>query len=201
MCGNGLRAAALHLWTKGGHNRAKELTILTDAGLLRCRAKGSLRSGLIETEMGEPRFPAATKSASVPMVQGTRPMLVNIGNPHAVFWLTPPRANRASWLARYGSFVENHRAFPRRTKVEFATIRGPHAIDVIVWERGVGLTEACGTGAVAVATAAIRQGLCQTPVNITFPGGTVTVSWRPGTSAFLTGKAAYSYAGEFYWSS
>ncbi len=210
MCGNGLRAAALHLWTEGGVDPRRELLIHTDAGLLRCRPRGPLSKGMIETEMGIPHFPSAPRTPWVPTVLGARPVLVNVGNPHAVYWLTPPQvgvhggglaaltAATRAWLTRHGSAVENHRAFPRRTNVEFARVRSPNRIDAYVWERGVGLTEACGTGAVAVACAALREGLCSGTVSVGFPGGTVSVRWQPGESAFLTGKVEFSFSGRFY---
>ena len=220
MCGNGLRAAALYLWSEGNDSGIFHDLILmidTKAGDRQARLLGPLEPKInldekpdgawIETEMGRPHWPRTpaslargvalkhrTAKAKPVVGQQLVPILVNVGNPHAVFFLEKlPDSER---LTVWGSQVENHRAFPRRTNVEFARVINAHQVEAKVWERGVGITEACGTGGVAVAVAAIRAGLCQSPVEVGFPGGTVEVVWDGHGSAFLRGHACESFRGQ-----
>jgi len=199
MCGNGLRAAALHLWTRGGVSD-HELILETDAGDRRSRALGPLTGdpagALIECEMGVPRIHAAPKALARGVRLGGRarhPVCVNVGNPHAVIFASP---RNGAELRAWGPLVETHRAFPRRTNVEFVKAQDKHVIGVQVWERGVGVTEACGTGAVAAACAAIHEGLAESPVEVRFSGGAAEVRWDgPGQPAFLRGHASEVFAG------
>ncbi|MBI3543632.1 MAG: diaminopimelate epimerase [Deltaproteobacteria bacterium] len=201
MCGNGLRAAALYLWTRG-RATDHELVLETAAGDRRARALGPLDEAgddvLIECEMGVPRLvplPAALKRGVQLGRRRERPVCVNVGNPHAVFF-TPARTDAE--LRRWGPLVERHKAFPRRTNVEFARSLDRHVIDVRVWERGVGVTEACGTGAVAAAVAAIHTGRADSPVEVRFPGGAAEVRWDgPKQPAFLRGHASEVFSGDW----
>lgn len=203
MCGNGLRAAALHLW-RVKPSLPPQLVFQTDAGDRSAQLLGPVDGGLIETEMGAPRFPKAHKSIGTgftlaPLRGRVKPVLVNVGNPHAVFFVRLPVGKGAvtPWVARHGAVIEIHKAFPRRTNVEFAQVLSRHQVRAFVWERGVGLTEACGTGAVAVACAAIREGLCESPVEVLFPGGAVEVRWDGEGSAFLRGHAAHAFSAQW----
>ena len=199
MCGNGLRAAALYLWTRGAvvdH----ELVFETAAGDRRARALGPLdiadEDAAIECEMGVPRIhaaPAALKRGIRLGAKTNHPVCVNVGNPHAVVFVTP---KSVAELTKWGSLLEKHRAFPKRTNVEFVRVKDRHVIEVKVWERGVGITEACGTGAVAAACAAIREGLADSPVEVRFPGGAAEVRWDgPKQPAFLRGHAHEVFTG------
>lgn len=197
MCGNGLRAAALYLWLRGSKG---PLTFQTCAGDRRARALGraTAHDALIECEMGAPRFLALPK----PLARGVRlgsktiiPICVNVGNPHAVSFVYPLRQCD---LEQWGRRIETHKAFPRRTNAEFVRVRGRDAIDVQVWERGVGVTEACGTGAVASACAAILAGLVRGPVRVRFPGGQAVVRWAGhGATAYLQGRASEVFSSVF----
>lgn len=196
MCGNGLRAAALYLWKRGGLSDA-QLVIETDAGDRRARRMGPIEeTELIECEMGVPKVQAKHPKLPRGIRLGAKthhPVCVNVGNPHAVVFQHV--ANDRD-LAKWGSLIENHKAFPKRTNAEFVRVRDKHIIEVKVWERGVGITEACGTGAVASACAAISRGLVQSPVEVRFPGGQAEVAWNgPGTQAMLRGPAHEVYSG------
>ena len=214
MCGNGLRAAALYLW-KVDSRLPQTIFIDTHSGLRSASRLSSLDEGVIETEMGAPQFKEASAQllkAATWMKTGVKASLVDVGNPHAVFLIKPPASpekpapfeklhkSTLEWLTTNGALIENHKNFPNRTNVEFIEIKNRKTIYVYVWERGVGLTEACGTGAVAAATAAMKLGLCDKDVKVVFPGGIVEVSWdakKKNASAFLRGTAHHSFSGEF----
>lgn len=202
MCGNGLRAAALYLWSRGGVSDA-ELVLETAAGDRLARRLGPQAAdgsgGLIECEMGVPKIkktpPALARGAKFSGAKAFKPVVVDVGNPHTVFFTMPSDDAK---LTAWGSKIETHKAFPRRTNVEFVRARGSHVIDVKVWERGVGITEACGTGAVASACAAIHERLVASPVEVRFPGGAAEVRWDgPGKPAFLRGHAAEVFSGQW----
>ena len=120
---------------------------------------------------------------------------VSMGNPHAVIRHDDPDAV----VATVGPLVENSPRFPDRTNVEFIRRDGPGEITMRVWERGAGLTRACGTGACATAVAAIRRGLVKSPVRVTLPGGDLTIAWGPGGSIIMSGPATTSFTGTFDW--
>lgn len=185
----------------------------------RSRIAADTHTAVIECEMGVPvficgagrfarseiarseAFGFAAKSARAIEKEGLsvagktfNPVCVDVGNPHAVNFVYP---QKEADLTKWGSAIERHRFFPNRTNVEFARVRGRHALDVKVWERGVGTTEACGTGAVASAVAAIVNGSAQSPVKVRFPGGEALVEWQgTGASAYLTGPATLVFTGD-----
>lgn len=197
MCGNGLRAAALYLWLRCGAAQSEELVLETAAGDRRSRALGPLaENALIECEMGVPRIlptPPALKRGVKLGTKVHQPFCVNVGNPHAVVF-TYPKSDAE--LTKWGRLLENHRAFPKRTNVEFVRIKNRHILEVKVWERGVGMTLACGTGAVAAACAAIHEGVAQSPVEVRFPGGEAEVRWDGRKQpAYLRGRAQEVYSG------
>jgi diaminopimelate epimerase len=151
--------------------------------------------------MGEPRFAwdqiplaYAMDAQSLPLAwEGlTDPFCVNIGNPHAVFFV--PDADGLD-LARLGQLIEHDPVFPQRVNVGVAQVTGSNALKLRVWERGAGLTRACGTGACAAAVAAIRRKLVSAPVLVTLPGGDLTIAWDGGSIA-MTGPAAFVFTGE-----
>ena len=126
------------------------------------------------------------------------PAAINVGNPHVIFFV---EGIDAIDLARLGPIIENDPLFPDRINVNVATITGPSALNLRVWERGAGLTRACGTGACATAVAAIRSKRAISPVTVTFPGGKLTIAWTPGESIRMTGPAAHIFTGEADWDS
>ena len=153
-------------------------------------------------DMGAPRFdwedvPLAYAMDTADMPVGwhglDHPAAVNVGNPHIVFFVDD---SGAVPLAEIGPEIENDPLFPERINVNIASIGSDGGIDLHVWERGAGLTRACGTGACATAVAAIRRGLAQSPVAVRLPGGTLTIDWPPGGTIRMTGPATHVFDGE-----
>ena len=191
-CGNATRCVVALL---GGAAR-----IATDAGLL----EGETVGDRVTVDMGEPRFDwrdiplaHAMDTAAMPVGWETleRPMAVNVGNPHVVFFVEDADAVA---LDRIGPIVENDPLFPERVNVNVASVEDGR-IKLRVWERGAGLTQACGTGACATAVAAIRQKLVQSPVTIALPGGELEIVWAPGETIRMTGPATEVYRGTTDW--
>lgn len=156
-------------------------------------------------DMGKPRFdwdaiPLAYAMDTAAMPVGweelEHPMAINVGNPHAVFFVEDADAVD---LASLGPQIENDPVFPSRVNVNVASLSGENHLKLHVWERGAGLTRACGTGACATAVAAIRKGLVQSPVTVTLPGGDLTIAWQAGSSIVMTGPASEAFRGTFEW--
>lgn len=186
MCGNGLRCIASWLHLRGA---PAHLSIETGAGVLRCEVMDQGRS--VQIEMGPPRLlqtahgsgpvdfqPDQCHETPLAIAGVTLPLyLVSMGNPHAVWFAddTQPTSDSALWqqAERLGPQVETHPLFPLRTNVEFVRRDGPDIFTALVWERGCGITQACGTGACAVAVAACVRGLAQPghPITVNLPGG------------------------------
>jgi diaminopimelate epimerase len=188
-CGNATRCVAL---LEGG-----EITIETAGGILR----GKAESAGATIDMGSPRFgwdeiPLGFAMDTLEMPVGwedlRNPSAVNVGNPHVVFFVDDPDAVE---LERLGPLIENDPLFPERVNVNIASIDGD-AIALRVWERGAGLTLACGTGACATAAAAIRRKLVAGPVEVRLPGGALTIDWQPGGTIRMTGPATHVFTGE-----
>jgi diaminopimelate epimerase len=118
---------------------------------------------------------------------------VNVGNPHIIFFV--PDLDAVP-LDRLGPQIEQDALFPERINVNVAEVTGPSSLRLRVWERGAGLTRACGTGACATAVAAIRRGLVQAPMAVGLPGGTLEIDWRPGGTIRMTGPATHVFSGE-----
>ena len=190
-CGNATRTVGL---LYGAPAR-----IETVAGIL---ATDPVEGG-IAVDMGTPRFdwqqiPLAYAMDTLSMPVGwdglENPAGVNIGNPHAVFFVDDC-ANVA--LDRLGPEIEHDPLFPERVNVNVAAVTARDAISLRVWERGVGETRACGTGACATAVAAMRRGLCDRRVSVTLTGGTLVIEWNEAGHIIMTGPAAESFRGDF----
>lgn len=190
-CGNATRAVGLLL---GGEN-----TIETLAGLLSARAV----SAGIAVDMGRPRFgwgeiPLAYAMDTLAMPVGwenlANPVAVNVGNPHVIFFV--PDCDAVD-LARLGPLIETDPLFPQRVNVNVATVESPSRIRLRVWERGAGLTRACGTGACATAVAAMRRKLAEPEVTVVLPGGDLVIGWQEGGSITMTGPATLAFEGTF----
>jgi len=190
-CGNATRAVGL---LNGGSARIETL-----AGILTT----DLVDGGIAVDMGEPRFgwtdiPLAYAMDTLTMPVGWEdlqsPVAVNVGNPHVVFFV--PDCDKVD-LARLGPQIETDPLFPDRVNVNVATIEGPAAIRLRVWERGAGLTRACGTGACATAVAAMRRGLVGREARVTLPGGPLTIAWGADNRILMTGPATEAFRGSF----
>ncbi len=161
--------------------------------------------GGARVDMGSPRFdwdaiPLAYAMDTFAMPVGWEalegPMAVNVGNPHAIFFVDDADAVE---LDRLGPIIEHDPLFPERVNVNVASLAGTDHLRLRVWERGAGLTRACGTGACATAVAAVRRGLVQSPVRVTLPGGDLSIAWQPGGTIQMSGPAAESYRGTFDW--
>ncbi len=162
-------------------------------------------NGGATVDMGKPNFdwdaiPLAYAMDTAAMPVGwddlEHPMAVNVGNPHVVFFVENADAVE---LGRIGPNIETDPLFPERINVNVASLASPDHLKLHVWERGAGLTRACGTGACAAAVAAIRRGLVQSPVTVTLPGGDLTIAWDQGGSIRMTGPATEAFRGEFDW--
>jgi diaminopimelate epimerase len=173
-------------------------TIETGGGVISGERDGSD----IEVSIGEPRFgwdevpvtyPMDTQA--VPMGWGplSKPMALSVGNPHLVFFV--PDADVID-LVSLGPSIEHDPAFPERINVNVAAVQPDGSIKLRTWERGSGLTLACGTGACATGVAAIRSKRATSPVKIVMPGGTLTIAWGPGEAVHMRGPATYVFKGE-----
>lgn len=190
-CGNATRAVGLL------HGRPARIETL--AGLL----EATPTDDGIAVDMGEPRFgweqiPLAWAMDTLTMPVGWEdlagPAAVNVGNPHAIFFV--PDCDAVD-LARLGPLIETDPLFPERVNVNVATVESRSAIRLRVWERGAGLTLACGTGACATAIAAMRRGLTERTVRVTLPGGPLTIAWGADNHILMTGPATESFRGSF----
>ncbi|MBV9840012.1 MAG: diaminopimelate epimerase [Sphingomonadaceae bacterium] len=189
-CGNATRCVAMLL---GGTSRIETL-----GGLL----SGTVDGNGAQVDMGAPRFDwdaiplaYAMDTAAMPVAWEdlSTPIAVNVGNPHVVFFV--PDADAVD-LERLGPIVEHDPLFPERVNVNVASLVDTDRVKLRVWERGAGLTRACGTGACATAVAAIRSGRAKSPVAVDLPGGRLTIAWAPGGSILMSGPAAHVFTGE-----
>ncbi len=184
MCGNGLRCVALSLGTG-------TFVIDTGAGAKTCVVTAGEESAQVTIDMGEVRF-VESRRFELPSGALTA-SLVDAGNPHAIFFDPVAVDERA----RVGALLERHPSFANRTNVEFARIAGGR-IELVVWERGVGFTLACGTGACATVVAAWQLGLVSAPqIPVDLPGGTLVVERGEGQRVSMTGPARRVFSGTF----
>lgn len=193
-CGNASRAIALLL--------GKSARVETKGGLIDVTPG----DGSAAVDMGQPRFDwpqiplaYAMDTAAMPVSWDrlADPVAVNVGNPHVVFFVDDPDAID---LAALGPVIENDPLFPERVNVNVASIIDRQHIRLRVWERGAGLTRACGTGACATAVAAMRRGLVERQVEVALPGGALGIEWRADQRIVMTGPATESFRGSFAWS-
>jgi diaminopimelate epimerase len=141
--------------------------------------------------MGPPAFDSEVE------VHGYAFLRVSMGNPHAVAFLGSEEAVEALDIRAIGPKIEGDPLFPEKTNVEFAFARGTHDVRMRIWERGAGETLASGSGSCAVAAAAIRRGLAESPVRVRLDGGTVEIGWAGGSApVYMTGPAEYVCEGE-----
>ncbi len=157
----------------------------------------------ISVDMGRPRFewdaiPLAYAMDTLTMPVGweelNAPTAVNVGNPHVIFFT--PDTHEVE-LDRLGPLIEHDPLFPERINVNVATVTARDAITLRVWERGAGLTLACGTGACATAIGAMRRGLVDRRVTVTLPGGPLVIEWRGDDGITMTGPATEAFRGAF----
>ncbi|MGI8526390.1 MAG: diaminopimelate epimerase [Pseudolabrys sp.] len=203
-CGNGMRCIASLVAKQNGKDA---LIFETTGGILNCR-KGA--DGRFTVDMGKPRFkwneiPLAeefrdTRAIELQIGPIDKPMLhspsvVSIGNPHAVFWVDDVNAYD---LERFGPLLENHPIFPERANITLARIVDREHIVIRTWERGAGLTRACGSAACAAAVAAARLRRTERKVTLGLLGGDLLIEWRASDNhVLMTGAAEFEYEGKF----
>ena len=190
-CGNATRCIAMLLFAETGRDHVR---IATGAGILDAWKQGDQ----IAVDMGTPRLdwtqiPLARETDTLHLPLGDDPVGVNMGNPHAVFFV--PNAETVD-VAGWGGRIEHDPLFPERTNAEFATVQSADRIRMRVWERGVGITQACGSGACATLVAAVRRGLTGRKATIALDGGDLLIEWRDDDHVIMTGPAALSFIGE-----
>ncbi len=204
-CGNAARAVALL------HGRPARVN--TAGGVIALEPAIGPETGGASVDMGAPRFdwvaiPLAYAMDTVAMplswdagdITLAAPMAVNVGNPHAVFFVADANAVP---LGKVGPEIERDPVFPQGVNVNVASVAGTDHLTLHVWERGAGLTRACGTGACATAVAAIRKGLVKSPVRVRLPGGELEIAWQRaedgGGTIRMTGPAKEAFRGTFEW--
>jgi diaminopimelate epimerase len=194
-CGNGTRCIAAALMRETGKPR---VVIETVAGLLEASEAGAAR---VTVDMGPARLgwreiPLASDcdTLHVPLNLGplADPVATNMGNPHATFFVADAEAID---VARLGPELEHHAMFPERANIGIASLAGKDRLRFRVWERGTGITVACGTGACAAAVAAARRGLTGRRVTVIADGGPLEIEWRADGHVLMTGPAAVSFSG------
>ena len=183
-CGNATRCVA---WLVMRQTGRETLRIRTARGLLQAR----MQDGQVWVNMGAPLtawqdIPLSEAHDTLHLPLEGDPVGVGMGNPHCVFFV--PDAEAVALESRGGE-VEQHTLFPQRTNVEFASLLGPDHLRMRVWERGTGVTLACGSGACAVAVAAAQRGLTGRRVRLELDGGTLIADWR-ADGVWLTGPVA-----------
>ena len=202
--GNGTRCIA---WLEAQKTGRDTLRFETKAGLLDTRVADIDH---ITVDMGEPHFAWNEIPLSEPF-HDTRgielqigpidapilhsPSVVNVGNPHAIFWVDDDPDNYD--LARFGPMLENHPLFPERANISLARVLSRETIKVRTWERGAGLTRACGTAACATAVSAARKRMTERKVTVNVPGGPLIIEWTPGNRILKTGPVEVEYEDRF----
>ncbi len=195
-CGNGTRCVGRLMMEQ---NSTTATRIETTSGLLEVRA------GVTgyRVDMGRPRLgwdeiplakPMDTLTLDLDCGSLTQPCAVNMGNPHIVFFVADAEAVP---LAELGPQLEHHPWFPERANIGVAELRGPKALRLRVWERGAGLTAACGSGACAALVAAARRGLTERAAEVLLDGGRLQIAWDERDRVLMTGPASHSFSGRF----
>jgi diaminopimelate epimerase len=210
MCGNGIRCFAKYVYEKGipaKNINKKKFTVSTLAGTI---TPEILDNGEVRVDMGKPILEAAKIPVLVEELDCVinYPLEINgkefnitavsIGNPHCIIFT---EEDSFSLAREFGSKIETHPMFPEKTNVEFVKVLSRNNIKIDVWERGCGITLACGTGACASTVAAILNELTDNTVKADLPCGSLTIEWnkdQPDASVFMTGKSEFVFEGEYY---
>jgi diaminopimelate epimerase len=204
-CGNGMRCVADILFNE---SRRAALAVETRAGVLNCQQGNIALTSTVD--MGPPRFkwneiPLAeefydTRAIELQIGPIDKPILhspsvASMGNPHAVFWVDDVNAYD---LSKIGPLLENHPIFPDRANISLAQVVSPGHLIVRTWERGAGLTRACGSAACAAVVCAARTRRTGRNVTVTLPGGDLDIEWRDDDDhVLMTGPVAYEFEGRF----
>ena len=203
-CGNGMRCVAAVVSAETGKDT---LCLETRSGVSACWRLGP---ELFAVDMGAPRFRwdeiplaenfADTRAIELQIGPIDRPILhspsaVNMGNPHAIFWVDDVDGYD---LGRIGPLLENHPIFPDRANISLAEVKSPRHLKVRTWERGAGLTRACGSAACAAAVAAARTRRAERQITVTLPGGDLTIEWRESNDhVVMSGPVEHEYQSRF----
>lgn len=206
-CGNGTRCVAWAMIAdpEMGDPTKTALTLQTKAGLLPAIRESDLvftvdmgapKLGWEDIPLAEPFHDTAHFELQIGPIDAPvlhTPCAVNMGNPHAVFFVDDPyRFN----LAQIGPLLENHPIFPDRANIELAAVTAPDRIVLRVWERGAGITQACGSGACAALVAAVRRELSARKATVSLPGGDLLIEWRERDGhVLMTGPVAFEWDG------
>ncbi len=194
-CGNGTRCVAALVMEQEGRD---SLVVETNAGLLRAERAGE---AAVAVDMGEPgltweEIPVAREMDPLRLELARGPLAdpvgVSMGNPHAVFFVAEAEAVD---LAALGPALEHDPIFPERANIGVAQLTGENRLRLRVWERGVGLTRACGTGACAAAVAAHLRGLAGRRLEVRLDGGPLAIDWRMNNRVVMTGPVATAFTG------
>lgn len=197
-CGNATRCVADILMREGG---VTQVNIATDAGVLEAWREGDAD---VRVDMGPPRIhwseiplSESRNTLHLGLQEGALmdPVAVNMGNPHAVFFV--PKLDVIP-MAQAGPKLEQHALFPERANISAVEVLGPNHLAMKVWERGTGETLACGSAACAAVVAGYRRGLCEREAQVDLPGGTLHVRWQTeaeGGHVLMSGPVAYVYEG------
>ncbi|MSP48522.1 MAG: diaminopimelate epimerase [Alphaproteobacteria bacterium] len=194
-CGNATRCVASLLMAEKGRDH---VVIETVVGLLDAEAASG---GRVAVDMGPARLdwrdiplaePRDTLNLGISLGQLSDPVGVSMGNPHAVFFVADAEAVDLSAL---GPPLERHKIFPARANIEVAQVASPTRIRLRVWERGVGITSACGTGACATLVAAVRRGLAERRATVVLDGGELEIEWMKDGHVMMTGPVATAFTG------
>ncbi|EKE04136.1 MAG: hypothetical protein ACD_20C00104G0030 [uncultured bacterium] len=205
MCGNGIRCFAKYVYEKGIVSK-KKFTISTLAGII---TPEILNSGEIRVDMGSPVFEASKIPTSIdhldciidyPIQVAEKEFNINavsMGNPHCIIFTDEDTIKLAK---EYGPAIEVHELFPEKTNVEFVKILSRDNVRINVWERGCGITLACGTGACASVVAAIVNNFVDNLVVAELPGGNLKIEWnqgKEGNRVFMSGRSEFVFHGEY----
>ncbi len=204
MCGNASRCVALHLFRRKRVNK-KQISLDTLAGIIRTDITDEPR-GLVRVDMGVPRLtkgeipmtgnPAET-AVNFPLTAAGQifyATAVSMGNPHLVIF-TPDISQVP--LAAWGPQLETHPLFPRKTNVEFVQVLDSKTVRMRVWERGAGITQACGTGSCATAAACILNHKTEKNITVKLDGGDLFIEWPDKKNIFMTGLAQAVFTGDY----
>ncbi len=200
-CGNGARCVGDLLLSQSGRT---SVTIAAPGRLITCRREAD---GRVTVDMGEPKLdwqdiPLAermdTRTLDIrigpidaPVLFG--PSAVNMGNPHCIFFVEDAGAHD---LRKIGPMIEHHPLFPDRANISLAQVRSKSEIRLRVWERGAGLTQACGSAACASVVAAVRKRLTDRQVRVELDGGPLDIHWRDDNRVLMTGATELNFMGE-----
>lgn len=204
MCGNGMRCFARYLHDKNIMPKTS-FTVKTEAGIIEPQI---LPNDEVRVKMSVPTLTPeqipfkGENNLNYKLSVKEREFTgnaVSMGNPHFIIFT---EENTMDLARKYGPDIETHPIFPQKTNVEFVKIKNQKEIELSVWERGCGITLACGTGACAAVVAGILNNLTQNEVEVHLPGGVITIEWQGSSEdtnhpVYLTGPANYSFEGDF----